>query len=167
LTERGDEKLMEELTIRRAMESDIPVINKLLYEVLKVHSDVRPDLFKAGTKKYTDEELKAILADDKTPVFAAEKDGSVVGYAFCVHQQYINNNNMTDIKTLYIDDLCVDEAARGAHIGKALYEYVLAYAKNQGYYNVTLNVWADNVNAVKFYEKIGLKVQKIGMEKIL
>ncbi|MDE7205608.1 MAG: GNAT family N-acetyltransferase [Lachnospiraceae bacterium] len=158
---------MEELTIRRAKESDIPAINKLLYEVLKVHSDARPDLFKAGTKKYTDEELKEILADDQTPVFAAEKDGSVVGYAFCVHQQYINNNNMTDIKTLYIDDLCVDEAARGAHVGKALYEYVIHYAKEQGCYNVTLNVWADNKNAVKFYEKIGLKVQKIGMETIL
>ena len=158
---------MEELSIRRAKESDIPIINKLLYQVLKVHSDTRPDLFKPGTKKYTDEELKEILADDKTPVFVAEKDGSVLGYAFCVHQQYINNNNMTDIKTLYIDDLCVDEAARGAHIGKALYEYVVNYAKKQGYYNVTLNVWADNVNAVKFYEKIGLKVQKIGMENIL
>lgn len=157
---------MEELAIRRAQESDIPTINKLLYEVLKVHSDVRPDLFKAGTKKYTDEELKEILEDDKTPVFVAEKEGNVVGYAFCVHQQYINNNNMTDIKTLYIDDLCVDEAARGAHVGKALYEYVLNYAKAEGYYNVTLNVWADNVNAVKFYEKIGLKIQKIGMEMI-
>ena len=158
---------MEELSIRRAKESDIPIINKLLYQVLKVHSDARPDLFKAGTKKYTDEELKEILADDKTPVFVAEKEGSVLGYAFCVHQQYINNNNMTDIKTLYIDDLCVDEAARGAHIGKALYEYVIDYAKKQCYYNVTLNVWADNVNAAKFYEKIGLKVQKIGMETIL
>lgn len=158
---------MEELAIRRAKESDIPTINKLLYEVLKVHSDVRPDLFKAGTKKYTDEELKKILADDQTPVFVAEKEGNVVGYAFCVHQQYLNNNNMTDIKTLYIDDLCVDETARGAHVGKALYEYVLNYAKDYGCYNLTLNVWADNVNAVKFYEKIGLKVQKIGMETIL
>lgn len=158
---------MKELTIRRGKESDIPVIDKLLFEVLKVHSDARPDLFKEGTKKYTDEELKKILADDQTPVFVAEKDGNVLGYAFCVHQQYIDHNNMTDIKTLYIDDLCVDETVRGAHIGKALYEYVLDYAKKQGYYNITLNVWADNVNALKFYEKVGLKVQKIGMEKIL
>ena len=74
---------------------------------------------------------------------------------------------MTDIKTLYIDDLCVDESARGLHIGKDLYEFVLDYAKDQGCYNVTLNVWADNVNAVRFYEKIGMRVQKIGMEKIL
>lgn len=74
---------------------------------------------------------------------------------------------MTDVKTLYIDDLCVDEAVRGMHIGSLLYEYVLDYAGRNGYYNVTLNVWADNINAVKFYEKLGLKIQKIGMEKIL
>ena len=158
---------MGEVAVRRAKERDIPVISKLLFEVHKVHSDVRPDLFKAGAKKYTDEELKEIIADGKRPVFVAERDGDTLGYAFCVHQQYINHNNMTDIKTLYIDDLCVDESARGTHIGKALYESVLDYAKKTGCYNVTLNVWAGNVDAVKFYEKAGLEIQKIGMEKIL
>ena len=158
---------MGELTIRRARDSDLPAINKLLYEVHKVHSDARPDLFKAGAKKYTDEELRAIIAEDRTPVFVAEREGRVVGYAFCIHQQYVHHNNMTYIKTLYIDDLCVDEDARGAHIGQALYAYVLSYAKEQGCYNLTLNVWADNKGALAFYEKVGLSVQKIGMEKIL
>lgn len=158
---------MKEFTIRRAEEYDISDIDKLLFEVNKVHSDVRPDLFKAGAKKYSDDELKKIIADDKTPVFVADKAGKVLGYVFCVHKQYINDSNMTDIKTLYIDDLCVDEAFRGEHIGKSLYEYAIDYAKKHNYYNVTLNVWADNVNAVKFYKKVGLKIQKIGMEKIL
>ena len=45
---------MENLKIRRAKECDIPIIDKLLYEVHKVHSDVRPDLFKAGAKKYSE-----------------------------------------------------------------------------------------------------------------
>ncbi|MDD6799213.1 MAG: GNAT family N-acetyltransferase [Firmicutes bacterium] len=158
---------MKEVKIRRAGENDIPVIDKLLFEVHKVHSDVRPDLFKPGAKKYTDEQLKKIIADDKTPVFVAELGVTVVGYAFCIHKQFINDNNMTDVKSLYIDDLCVDESVRGEHIGKQLYEYVLDFAKQNGYYNVTLNVWSDNVNAVKFYEKIGMQIQKIGMEKIL
>ncbi len=158
---------MENLNIRRATVSDADAINNLLYQVLKVHSDVRPDIFKAGTKKYTDSELLEIISDNGRPIFVAEKDGKVLGYAFCVHQQFIDNNNMTDIKTLYIDDLCVDESVRNMRIGTSLYEYVLKYAEENGYYNVTLNVWADNVNAVKFYEKLGLKKQKIGMEKII
>lgn len=158
---------MGEIEIRLAREDDIPAIDKLLYQVHKVHSDARPDLFKADAKKYTDEELKKIIADDGTPVFVAEKDKNIAGYAFCIYKQYIDNNSMTDIKTFYIDDLCVDETMRGCHIGKTLYDYVVEYARGHGFYNVTLNVWADNVGAVRFYEKIGLRVQKIGMEKIL
>lgn len=158
---------MEHVNIRRAELRDIPALDRLLYEVHRVHSDVRPDLFKTGAKKYTDAQLAVILQDEKTPVFVAEADGAVVGYAFCIHKQFVNDNSMTDVKTLYIDDLCVDEAARGQQVGTQLYDYVLAFARQHGYYNVTLNVWADNKNAVAFYEKIGLKIQKIGMEKIL
>ena len=153
--------------IRRAVEKDIPYIDKLLFQVHKVHHDVRPDLFKDGTKKYTDEELIKIIHNDLTPVFVYEENDIVLGYAFCIHQQHINDNNLTDVKVLYIDDLCVDEKARGKHIGTKLYEYVLDYAKKNNYYEVTLNVWADNTSALKFYQHIGLKVQKIGMEKIL
>lgn len=158
---------MEEINIRSAELRDIPALGRLLYEVHKVHSDVRPDLFKAGARKYTDEQLEEILQSGERPVFVAEQDGQVVGYAFCIPKQFVGDRSMTDVRTLHIDDLCVDEAARGKHIGTKLYDFVLDFAKRQGYYNVTLNVWADNKAAVKFYEKIGLRVQKIGMEKIL
>lgn len=158
---------MKNIIIRKAKEQDINAINKLLYEVHKVHSDARADLFKAGAKKYTDEELINIIKNEKTPIFVAEKNNEILGYVFCIYQQFINNNNMTDVKTLYIDDLCVDELARGQHIGKMLYDYVIRFARENSFYNVTLNVWADNKNALKFYEKLGLKIQKIGMEEIL
>ena len=133
-----------------------------------VHHKGRPDIFKAGCKKYTDEELADIIADDSRPIFVAvDEDGSVMGYAFCVFQQHIDNNILTDIKTLYIDDLCVDEDIRGRHIGRSLYDYVVNFAKDSGCYNVTLNVWSLNEGAMKFYEKCGLKPQKVGMEIIL
>ena len=74
---------------------------------------------------------------------------------------------MTDVKTLYIDDLCVDENERGGGIGRALYEHVIAFAKEAGCYNVTLNVWAFNENAMRFYERLGLTPQSIHMETIL
>ena len=156
------------MNIRRANESDTAAINKLLLQVLTVHHNGRPDLFKANVKKYTDEQLIKILSDDSRPIFVAEDDcGNVVGYAFCVFQQHVNDNILTDIKTLYIDDLCVDENKRGMHIGRQLYEYVLHYAKQSGCYNVTLNVWACNESAMRFYESCGLKPQKFGMEQIL
>lgn len=153
--------------IRKATNDDIIYIQRLLHEVNQIHHDVRPDLFKSNAAKYTDKQLEEIIANDKTPIFVYERDGIVLGYAFCIHRQFINDNNLTDVKTLYIDDLCVEKEARGKHIGAELYGYVLDYAKEQGYYNVTLNVWADNSDAVKFYEAIGMRIQKLGMEKIL
>lgn len=157
-----------ELQIRRAEEQDMEGINNLLFQVLMVHHNGRPDIFKPGCKKYTDEELKAIIHDDTTPIFVAvDENNKVTGYAFCIFQQHIGNNILTDIKTLYIDDLCVDEKIRGQHIGKRLYEYVVQFAKEQECYNVTLNVWSLNESAMKFYEACGLVPQKVGMEKIL
>lgn len=156
------------MMIRRAEEKDIDGINNLLYQVLMVHHNGRPDLFKADTKKYTDEELKGILRDEERPVLVAvDEESRVLGYAFCIFQQYVNHNTLTDVKTLYIDDLCVDENCRGQRIGKRLYEAVLTFARQAGCYNVTLNVWSCNESAMRFYEKCGLVPQKVGMEKIL
>lgn len=134
-----------------------------------VHHKGRPDLFLGNNnRKYTDGQLKEMLQDDRRPIFVAvDETDEVLGYAFCIFQQHLNDNILTDIKTLYIDDLCVDENIRGKHIGKALYDSVLEFAKKEGCYNVTLNVWSCNETAMKFYEKCGLKPQKIGMETIL
>ena len=156
------------MTVRFACEKDIPQMNSLLYQVERVHQQGRHDLFKEGAKKYTDNELKAMLKDKTKPIFAAVDENDVMkGYAFCVFQEHKGDNVLTDIKTLYIDDLCVDENCRGQHIGSVLYEAVKKFAKEQGCYNVTLNVWECNPSARKFYEKAGLKPYKIGMEVIL
>ena len=156
------------MEIRRAKGEDMQGINKLLCQVLMVHHNGRPDLFKAGAKKYTDEELLQIIADDSRPIFVAvDESNAVLGYAFCIFQQHLSNNILTDVKTLYIDDLCVDEEKRGMHIGKTLYEYVVRFAKQSGCYNLTLNVWSCNEGAMRFYQKCGLVPQKVGMELIL
>ena len=153
------------MQIRRANSSDMEGINKLLNQVLMVHHNGRPDIFKANVKKYTDEELLEIIADDTKPIFVGvDEADTVMGYAFCVFRQHIDNNILTDIKTLYIDDLCVDEEIRGQHIGTQLFEHVLAFAKESGCYNVTLNVWSLNEPAMRFYEKCGMKPQKVYME---
>lgn len=156
------------MKIRRAMERDMDGINKLLLQVCMVHHIGRPDLFKKGAKKYTDEELRAIIHDDETPILVAvDEEENLLGYAFCIFERHKDSHILTEITTLYIDDLCVDETLRGQHIGKTLYDAVLSFAREQGCYNVTLNVWSCNENAMKFYEACGLVPQKVGMEVIL
>ena len=154
--------------VRRAEEKDIPKIMELLVQVDMVHHLGRPDLFKGPATKYTEEELRGILADETRPVFVCvDEDDQVQGHAFCIRQQHLNDHVLTDIKTLYIDDICIDEKRRGQHIGSLIYRYVEAYAREEGFYNVTLNVWSTNVSAMKFYENCGMVPQKVGMEKIL
>ena len=154
--------------VRRAEEKDIPRVLELLVQVDMVHHNGRPDLFKGPATKYNAEELKEIFANDETPVFVCEDEqGVVLGHAFTIYKQILNDSVLTDVRTLYVDDICVDEAARGQGVGKALYEHVVEFAKAQGFYNVTLNVWTCNPSAMKFYEAMGLKPQKICMEQIL
>ena len=153
--------------VRRAEERDIPAIMELLKQVNRVHYEGRPDLFKLATK-YTEDELRGILSCDDTPVFVCvDEEGQVLGHGFCVMQRPENTRLLTDILTLYIDDICVDEAARGRQVGRKIYEHILAYARERGCYNVTLNVWNCNPGAMRFYEKLGLVPYKVGMEKIL
>ena len=156
------------MKVRMAQEKDIERIHSLLAQVAMVHHKGRPDLFKAGKSKYTDEELKVLLQGASRPILAAvDENDCMQGYAFCIFQQYKDHNIMTDIKTLYIDDLCVDETMRGHHIGRMLYEAALDFAREHGCYNLTLNVWSCNENAMNFYQSCGLKPQKVGMEIIL
>ena len=152
--------------IRLAEERDLPRVGELLLQVNEVHHTIRPDLFKTNSRKYTDDELRAVFQNPDAPVFVYETDGRVLGYAFCILQTR-RGNNLVDGKTLYLDDLCVDSAARGRGIGTALYRYVLDYAKSIGCHNVTLNVWEGNDAALAFYRKCGMKVQKTCMETIL
>ena len=153
--------------IRRAIEKDISQISNLLSQVCLVHHNGRPDIFKVG-RKYSDDELKALLTDGQRPILVCvNENDDVMGYCFCIYQQHIDNSVLTDIKTLYIDDLCVDEVCRGQYVGRAIYEFVLAESKRNGCAAVTLNVWCLNTGAMKFYERCGMTPLKIVMEQRL
>ncbi len=152
--------------VRKANKGDIKRIIELLHQVNMVHHVIRPDLFKPYTTKYNEQELELMLHDDNKPIFVFD-DGEVLGYAFCQITEVKDNQLLEDIKTLYIDDICVDEKARGKHVGKTLYEYVRNYAQSIGCRNITLNVWEGNEPALRFYQNMGMQVQKTTMEVIL
>lgn len=142
------------MTIRKAEEKDILRIIELLGQVLQIHADIRPDIFIPGTTKYTVSQLTELLEKEEKPIYVAVNEEDVcVGYAFCQLQEQPFSTNMVPFKSLFIDDLCVDQHARGLHIGERLFEYVKNEAKRMGCYEVTLNVWAGNTSAEKFYEK--------------
>ena len=155
------------MEIRRAIEADIAELGRLLLQVNEVHHTGRPDLFKHNGRKYSDDELRTLLSDPEAPVLVAMEGSRMLGYSFCQLKRHANSGSLTDITTLYLDDLCVDEACRGQHVGRALYDATLALARELRCHNLTLNVWCCNPSAMAFYQHMGLVPQKIGMEQVL
>ena len=151
--------------IRRANINDISQIINLLHQVNMVHHIIRPDLFKPHTTKYNEQELSKMLDNDNKPIFVFD-DGGVLGYAFCQISEVQDDILLQDTKTMYIDDICVDENARGKRVGKALFEFVRDYAQAIGCQNITLNVWTGNDAAQSFYKNMGMQVQKTTMELV-
>lgn len=156
------------MLIRRAQKKDIERVKELLFQVNNVHAEGRPDLFKKGGIKYTDEELISIFGNDESPVYVyLDDEDYLCGYGFCVYEQVKDSSNMQDMKTCYIDDICIDADKRKQGIGEKIYRHILKCAKEDGCNRVTLNVWACNPGAVKFYEKMGLVPLKTMMEQKL
>ena len=155
------------MTICKAESRHIPGMIELLKQVGQVHHLGRPDLFRAGAQKYDEADLRELLLDETRPIFIAEEEGRVLGYGFCILKVTKNDPVLADNTTLYIDDLCVDENCRGKRVGKTIYSHIVSYAKALGCDSVTLNVWAFNESAMAFYEAMGMKPQKIGMEMLL
>ena len=151
------------MLIRRADISDIPNILRLLVQVCNVHQDIRPDIFKRDGVKYTESDLRELLTDESRPVWCAAEYDYFLGYCFCQWKEYRDSSVSTDRKELYIDDLCVDEAARGKGVATELFRYVTAVAKSEGVNFITLNVWEGN-SARNFYDKMGMKPRKTTLE---
>lgn len=153
--------------VRKAQIKDIPKILDLLAQVDLIHHQGRPDIFKVGVK-YSAKDVERIILNATEPILVAVDENDVVlGYCFCQFIEHLNHSVLTNIKTLYIDDLCVDENIRGRGVGKELYNFAVELAKESGCYNLTLNVWSCNPSAMKFYQACGLAPQKTYMEKIL
>ena len=156
------------MEIRKARKDDLNGIEQLLVQVNNLHVELRPDIFVANAVKYDEEKFDALISSDKTPVFVAVDDeGKVIGHLFCSIRDYKQVAVYKDFKTLFIDDLCVDETTRGQGVGKALYEFAIGYAREKGCYDVTLNVWEGNKSARAFYEKMGMFPKETQMEYIL
>ena len=154
--------------IRKAENKDIPRIMDLLNQVLEIHAKIRPDIFVSGKTKYTEDELKQILADDSKPVYVeTDENDECIGYCFCQIKDVPKAEFMTPIKILFIDDLCMDASCRGQHLGRKLFDYVKEEAKKIGCYEVTLNVWEGNDYAIAFYNSLGMKVKEYQMEMVL
>lgn len=155
--------------IRKAEPKDASRVLELLEEIADLHHKGRPDIFSGKSPKYDTPMLLKKFENPQEHIFVSvdEKD-CVNGYVMCIVEEKDKPFfTQRPYRTLYVDDLCVDKSARGQGIGKALMQKATEEARALGCYNLDLNVWACNTDAIRFYEKIGMQKQRQYMEFIL
>ena len=153
------------MVIRKAEESDCSEIARLLKIIAAQHGAGRPDLFDDSCGKYDTEGVAALLADNA--VFVAESENGIVGYLIAKIKDQPKYAVRKAYRCLYIDDICVDPDSRKQGTGQALFDTAKDFARENGCYNIELNVWEFNGGAKAFYERMGMSTQKRTMELLL
>ena len=152
--------------IREVCLSDFNAIFNLESQVFNIHLNARPDMikpqmpFNRGYFEYS-------LNDVNVKIFVYEESGEILGYCITKKWGYNNHHLFYDTTILDIDDICVDEKARGKNIGRQLFNRAKDYAKEIGAAKIELSVWNFNKNARQFYEHLGMKERISRMEIII
>lgn len=99
------------------------------------------------------------------PILVAEHNNRVVGYALCWLEIVKGDAVRIDEHSMFLDDLCVDSAARGIGVGSALLDAVEKLAAIRKCQSVTLHVWHGNTPAENLYASHGFSERVATLEK--
>ena len=140
---------MIDYQLRAAAPRDVPAIAGLIAELAAFEN-------LSHLLRLTPETLAPHLFGERPVVesVVAESAGTVVGFALF----FTNFSTFLAKPGLYLEDLYVQPAFRGAGIGKALLSHLgaLAVARDYGRFEWSVLDW--NENAIRFYEKMGATV---------
>jgi GNAT superfamily N-acetyltransferase len=141
----------------------------VMVQLTREHVAALPEIFylpEDAPKKYWFD--KAFSTPDQLMIFA-EEDGGVLGVLKAEVQQVGEDPNtvLKKRRCLYILDMVVDAKARRQGVGKALFDYALAWGKERGAEDSTLTVYAFNAGAAAFYQSLGYKPLAMEMRKVL
>ncbi len=150
--------------IRKAEFSDIPRLAGLLKQLNDKHIEIAPDSYRAPFFGYYELSVESFLTDDERyTVFTEEQGGVITSYAAV---QVIDRERAERVpaRILYIEHFVVGEEYRRQGCGRRLFEFLKAYAEESGCSLIQLGAAAQNSDALKFYESMGMKPRSIKME---
>ena len=150
--------------VRFAREEDLERINILRRQVNDLHVLGKPEVFKPGFCSELRDYIYVIWNDPEKKIVAAEKDGTVCGFAVLSHIVRPETPFMYVRDYLDIDEFGVDRACRRQGIALAMIRFIRSYAKEKGFSRIELNMWEFNRDALAFYEAAGFAVYRRYME---
>ena len=133
-------------TLRAAEPRDVPAIVALIHELADFEK-------LSHLVRVTPQSLHPHLFGERPAAesVVAERDAQVIGFALF----FTNFSTFLGKPGLYLEDLYVQPAHRSAGVGRALLEYLAALANRRGYGRFEWSVLDWNVDAIRFYERMG------------
>ena len=151
-------EFMSELNIRKATLADVNLISALAitthYEAY-FELDPSHDLADYCINFFNLETVKSELENPKQTYFIVEFQGNAVGFFLLREGKKIacmEGKNAIELQRIYLI-----EKMKGKKIGKMMIEKSGEVGREKGYETLWLGVWDKNVEAQRFYEKIGMK----------
>ena len=140
---------------------DWEAVNELALQVHAMHVSWRPDLFEMVEELYSVERMQSAIVDRS--LYVAKIDGTVVGYV-STGIRIADRPGRVKRKIMMINEFAVHELCRGRGIGTSMMMDIRALAKAFRCTDLQLNVYPHNDDAVGFYQKCGLMIQKLTMQ---
>jgi len=137
---------MEDIIIRKANKSDLPIIIELMKELIEAMDDVE-----GFDIDIVSENCHSLLNDVNSNIMVAEIDGHTVGVVKYSARRTFLHSGLSGL----IDELVVTKDYRGKGIGKQLIFAVIERCEQLGCCEVELTTEYTNTNAIEFYKKCG------------
>ncbi|MDD7886810.1 GNAT family N-acetyltransferase [Flavivirga sp. 57AJ16] len=146
------------IIIRKATLNDAPVLLEFEQGVITAERPFDPTI-KEGPINYYD--INELITSSDSDVFVAESDGEIVasGYAkIKTDRQYLKHAYQG-----YLGFMFVSKKHRGKRLNKMIIDALLKWCKARHVFEIRLDVYDDNIPAIKAYEKVGFKKHMINM----
>jgi ribosomal protein S18 acetylase RimI-like enzyme len=154
------------MSVRTATQADLDRLSSLSVGIQRLHTEGRPDLFRAPDQA----ELRAFLAErlaNGAIVLIADVDGAAAGYLLAEVNARPANPFRHASKSLYVHHIAVDSAAQRRGIGHELLDTAVAMARAEGVDAVRLDSWSFNRDAHTFFEAEGFEPLNVVFERRL
>ena len=144
------------IIIREAMNDDKQQIAEVFAFENRLHSELQPEIF--ATVEPSDilgeSWFEDVLTSESSSIFVAEAEGLIVGLIY--YSIILMDNPIYQINGLIrVQEMVVVEEYKGRGVGRSLMDHVEQVARKSGIYHITLQVWENNVKAIRFYEQLG------------
>ena len=162
-----------ETNIRVAKDHDIEHIlafSRKLCDFNRANHDARCtyDDYSLVAEAVTQKMRETFQNRDKNTLFLIAETGETpIGYVFArIYEEAPTNDNGTG-KVGLLDELFLDEQARGLGLGQCLMDEVMEWFKSNDIRRVKLHAYSWNIGAKAVYEKNGFKEYAVSYEKFI